>query len=60
VDLCQDNFEDHFTELSDGRWEGLTESGKYTIDALRLNRLHLTQIRVLRRTLSLGEASASS
>lgn len=47
VDLCKDDFEIHFRELPDGRWEGLTESAKYTIDALMLNRQHLTQIRVL-------------
>jgi hypothetical protein len=52
VDLCQDNFENHFRELPDGRWEGLTESAKYTIDALRLNRSHLMQIRILLRTLT--------
>jgi hypothetical protein len=52
VDLCLDNFEDHFRELPDGRWEGLTDSAKYTIDALRLNRRHLPQIRLLVQTLS--------
>jgi hypothetical protein len=58
VDLCQDNFENHFKELPDGHWEGLTESAKYTIDALRLNRLHLVQIRLLLRKLA-EDASAS-
>jgi len=54
VDLCKDDFENHFRALPDGRWEGLTESGKYTIDALRLNRLHLVQIRTLLRTFNGG------
>jgi hypothetical protein len=47
VDLCKDDFENHFRELADGCWEGLTESARYTIDALRLNRRHLKQIRLL-------------
>lgn len=51
VDLCKDDFEAHFKERPDGQWDGLTESGKYTIDALNLNRKHLVQIRkLLRRT----------
>lgn len=49
VDLCEHDFELHFKELPDGRWEGLTESAKYTIDALKLNRSHLTKIRLLLR-----------
>jgi hypothetical protein len=47
VDLCVDDFEDHFHELDDGRWIGRTLSGQYTIDALRLNRPHLVEIRDL-------------
>jgi hypothetical protein len=51
VDLCKDDFGVHFRELPDGCWEGLTESAKYTIDALRLNSQHLTEIRVLLQVL---------
>ncbi len=58
VDLCRDDFEDHFRELPNGLWEGLTESARYTIDALRLNRRHLAEIRLLLKGLS-KEAGAS-
>jgi len=54
VDLCANDFENHFQELEDGRWIGLTISARYTIDALRLNRLHLIQIRMLVRALTEG------
>jgi len=52
VDLCQDEFESHFRESQDGSWEGLTDSAKYTIDALKLNSIHLLQIRLLIRSLN--------
>lgn len=46
VDLCKENFEDHFRELPDGRWEPLTPSADYTIKVIRLNRPHLVRIRL--------------
>ncbi len=51
VDLCTDDFATHFRELPDGSWEGLTPSARYTIEALRLNRHHLQEIRLLLRKL---------
>ncbi len=51
VDLCTDDFTTHFRELPDGSWEGLTPSARYTIEALRLNRHHLQEIRLLLRRL---------
>lgn len=51
VDLCSDDFADHFRENPDGSWEGLTPSARYTIEALRLNRPHLLEIRTLLRGL---------
>ena len=45
VDLCKDNFEDHFREKPDGQWEPLTESARYTLKAIRLNRPHLLKLR---------------
>lgn len=52
VDLCKDDFDIHFCELPDGSWKGLTSSAEYTIDALRLNRRHLLQIRKLIRAIT--------
>ncbi len=49
VDLCSDDFDEHFDETTDGRWTGRTMSAEYTIDALRLNRPHLVQLRLLLR-----------
>jgi hypothetical protein len=48
---CIDDFASHFCELPDGSWQGLTPSARYTIDALRLNRRHLLEIRILLRTI---------
>ncbi|MBZ5530074.1 MAG: hypothetical protein LAO20_01465 [Acidobacteriia bacterium] len=45
VDLCKDEFEAHFQLCSDGHLQGLTDAGRYTIDALRLNRKHLVRLR---------------
>ena len=45
VDLCKDEFARHFSAEPTGEWVGITESGKYTIDLLRLNRKHLVQLR---------------
>lgn len=47
VDLCKNDFEDHFREIANGAWEGNTTSGSYTIDILRLNRRHLLEVRQL-------------
>jgi hypothetical protein len=47
VDLCSDDFDMHYEETLDGLWLGRTMSAKYTIDALRLNRPHLVQLRRL-------------
>src|SRR5580700_7914694 len=41
VDLCVSDFDDPFKEKPDGAWEGVTLSGRYTVDILRLNRPHL-------------------
>jgi len=45
VDLCSQDFETQFRESPDGTWQGLTLSAEYTIDALRLNRPHLVELR---------------
>jgi len=45
VDLCEDDFQTHFKLLEDGTWDGITESGRYTIEILRLNREHLVLVR---------------
>ena len=45
VDLCFDEFDEHFIEQPSGEWLGKTASAHYTIDALRLNRLHLVELR---------------
>jgi HNH endonuclease len=45
VDLCQDDFQTHFKILEDCTWDGITESGRYTIEMLRLNREHLVKAR---------------
>lgn len=45
VDFCVDVFATHFEASASGHWRGITESGKYTLDALRLNRSHLVEIR---------------
>lgn len=45
VDLCLDDFDEHFIEQPSGQWLGKTASANYTIDALRLNRIHLVELR---------------
>lgn len=45
VDLCTEEFFAHFEYMEDGHWKGLTPSGQYTIDKLRLNRGHLVDLR---------------
>jgi hypothetical protein len=47
VDLCAEDFATHFRPIDDGRWDGITESGRYTIEILRLNREHLVKVRRL-------------
>ena len=47
VDLCKDEFATHFSAEPSGELIGLTESGKYTIHLLRLNRRHLVRLRRL-------------
>ena len=49
VDLCFDDFAAHFVEQANGEWRGKTQSAKYTIESLRLNRPHLVEIRRLLR-----------
>jgi HNH endonuclease len=60
VDLCQDEFESHFRSNEDGTWSGITESGKYTVDILRLNKKHLVQVRLLLRRLGIDILSKIS
>jgi hypothetical protein len=47
VDLCRDEFAEHFAVEGDGSWTGKTDAGRYTIDIVRLNRKHLVEIRGL-------------
>ncbi|MFN0101293.1 MAG: HNH endonuclease [Bryobacteraceae bacterium] len=49
VDLCSADFADHFVERPSGEWRGMSQSASYTIDALRLNRPHLVDLRRLLR-----------
>ncbi|MCC6537066.1 MAG: hypothetical protein IT162_05920 [Bryobacterales bacterium] len=54
VDLCADSFAQHFVELRNGTWRGRTPAARYTIDALRLNRSHLVELRQLLRRLAVN------
>lgn len=47
VDLCIDDFDQHYRLKPDGKLEPLTTSAAYTIAAIRLNREHLVKIRAL-------------
>lgn len=47
VDLCVDDFNQHYRLRSNGRLEPLTTSAAYTIATLRLNDEHLIEIRAL-------------
>ncbi len=49
VDLCLEDFAQHFEERDDGTWVPLTRSAAYTIKTLRLNRDHLVRIRRMKR-----------
>lgn len=51
ADLCKDEFATHFISTEDGAWNGVTESGRYTVDILRLNREQLVTVRLLLRRL---------
>ena len=52
VDLCRERFSAHFNETADGTWVPLTKAGEYTEARLRLNRLHLVEIRTLLREMA--------
>jgi len=41
ANLCEHDFATHFAVTIDGRWQGRTRVGQYTVDALRLNSDHL-------------------
>lgn len=45
VDLCQDEFDQHYHLHADGNLEPLTESAHYTLLLLRLNSPHLVRLR---------------
>ena len=47
VDLCNDDFDQHYRLRSDGRLEPLTTSAAYTIAALRLNAVLLMKFRAM-------------
>lgn len=49
VDLCSDDFDDHFQEGADGRWIPRTPSAEYTLERLDLNNAHLVRLRLLLR-----------
>lgn len=55
VDLCKDDFEQHFRVQPTGVWIGLTPAAQYTVDLLRLNRRHLIEVRLLLRSLAAPE-----
>lgn len=45
VDLCSEEFLDHFEAKADGRWIPRSLAGEYTEDKLRLNHPDLVEIR---------------
>jgi hypothetical protein len=47
VDLCADNFEEHFEQRPDGTWSPLTPSAAYTVERIDLNRADLVTLRRL-------------
>jgi hypothetical protein len=53
VDLCVEDFSEHFQEGTDGFWIALTKPGEYTESRLRLNRRHLIEIRALLREIAI-------
>jgi hypothetical protein len=52
VDPCNDDFSKHFSESNDGRWLPITNAGRYTEKKIRLNRVHLIEIRGLLRRIA--------
>jgi len=54
VYLCKDEFETHFTLHEDGTCTGITESGRYTVEILRLNREHLIKARLMLKRLGVN------
>ncbi|MFZ0771003.1 MAG: hypothetical protein WCA49_22865 [Candidatus Sulfotelmatobacter sp.] len=47
VDPCGEEFTQHFQPERRGTWSPLTVAGQYAAERLRLNRLHLVQVREL-------------
>jgi hypothetical protein len=45
VDLCRDDWEQHYELLPNGRLAPLTTAAEYTIDTVRLNSEHLVRLR---------------
>lgn len=54
IDLCKEDFEQHYRILNDGSWEPLTKSAEYTLEVLRLNRPHLKRLRSMIRQAAFG------
>jgi hypothetical protein len=51
IDLCQDEFDQHFEEREDGTWKPLNRSAAFTLEMLRLNRDQLVEMRQFLRAL---------
>jgi hypothetical protein len=47
LDLCCEEFSAHFRSEPAGKWTPLSAAGQYVVERLRLNRLHLVQVRRL-------------
>lgn len=47
VDLCEDDFDQHYQVLPDGTLNPLTLSASYTIDTIDLNSEHLRKLRAI-------------
>lgn len=52
IDLCQELFSTHFQEAEEGRWLPLTKAAEYSLAMLRLNRIHLVELRLWLRTIA--------
>jgi hypothetical protein len=52
LDLCVEDFSQHFREENNGFWTPLTKPAEYTEERLRLNRPHLMEIRKFLRQLA--------
>jgi hypothetical protein len=57
LDLCSEAFSPHFQERADGLWEPLSRRAEYTVERLRLNRLHLVKIRRYLREIAMERGS---